>query len=109
MREPRSSEAVAEETRSSDDIAAGRFRRTIPLVTLTARIAAEATTARVRGDLTAVGRDEFHARTAERYAETLGRSKGALMKAGQMLSFVAADRVVPSEFRSTYRTALARL
>jgi predicted unusual protein kinase regulating ubiquinone biosynthesis (AarF/ABC1/UbiB family) len=100
---------AAQEPRSGDDIAGGRFRRTVPLVTLTARVAAEAATARVRGDLTAAGLDEFHARTAERYAETLGRSKGALMKAGQMLSFVAADRVLPSEFRSTYRTALARL
>jgi predicted unusual protein kinase regulating ubiquinone biosynthesis (AarF/ABC1/UbiB family) len=109
MPEAESSDVVAGEAHFSDDIAGGRFRRTVPLVTLTARIAAEAATARVRGNLTDSAREEFHARTAERYAETLGRSKGALMKAGQMLSFVAADRVVPSEFRSVYRTALARL
>jgi predicted unusual protein kinase regulating ubiquinone biosynthesis (AarF/ABC1/UbiB family) len=105
----RESSDVAGETHVSDGIAGGRVRRTVPLVTLTARIAAEAATAWVRGDVTPSGRGEFHARTAERYADTLGRSKGALMKAGQVLSFVAADPVVPSEFRSIYRTALARL
>ena len=52
---------------------------------------------------------EFHARTAERYAELLGRSKGALMKAGQMLSFASFAPAVPEEFQSIYRTALERL
>ncbi|MGH2912888.1 MAG: ABC1 kinase family protein, partial [Solirubrobacteraceae bacterium] len=51
----------------------------------------------------------FHARTAERYAELLGNSKGALMKAGQMLSFVAVAPAVPEEFRSIYQAALMRL
>ena len=52
---------------------------------------------------------EFHVRTAERYAELLGRSKGALMKAGQMLSFASAGPAVPAEFQSIYQAALARL
>ena len=52
---------------------------------------------------------EFHVRTAERYAELLGNSKGALMKAGQMLSFVSASPAVPTEFQSIYQSALTRL
>ena len=63
----------------------------------------------LRSKLTGADSTEFHVRTAERYAELLGRSKGALMKAGQMLSFVSAGPAVPAEFQSIYQTALARL
>jgi predicted unusual protein kinase regulating ubiquinone biosynthesis (AarF/ABC1/UbiB family) len=63
----------------------------------------------LRGKLTGADSTEFHVRTAERYAELLGHSKGALMKAGQMLSFVSASPAVPAEFQSTYQAALARL
>ncbi|HTA37287.1 MAG TPA: AarF/ABC1/UbiB kinase family protein [Solirubrobacteraceae bacterium] len=52
---------------------------------------------------------EFHARTAERYAELLGRSKGALMKAGQMLSFASVAPAVPADLQSVYQSALMRL
>jgi len=92
-----------------DGIDQGRLRRTAPLVSLTARTAGEAVVARVRGKVTGADSSEFHIRTAERYAELLGRSKGALMKAGQMLSFAAITPTVPSEFQSIYQTALARL
>ncbi|HLL91503.1 MAG TPA: hypothetical protein VK252_01085, partial [Solirubrobacteraceae bacterium] len=59
-----------------DGIDQGRLRRTAPLVSLTARTAGEAVVARVRGKVTGADSSEFHIRTAERYAELLGRSKG---------------------------------
>ncbi len=85
------------------------MRRTAPLVGLAARTAGEAVVAGLRGKLVGADGAEFHARTAERYAELLGRSKGALMKAGQMLSIVSVGSFVPAEFQSAYQTALARL
>lgn len=63
----------------------------------------------LRSKLTGADSAEFHIRTAERYAELLGHSKGALMKAGQMLSFVAAVPAVPREFQPVYQAALTRL
>ena len=92
-----------------DGIARGRLRRTAPLVGLTARTAGEAVVVGLRSKLTGADSTEFHVRTAERYAELLGRSKGALMKAGQMLSFVSAGPAVPAEFQSIYQAALTRL
>jgi predicted unusual protein kinase regulating ubiquinone biosynthesis (AarF/ABC1/UbiB family) len=89
-----------------DGIGRGRLRRAAPLVGLTARTAGEAVVVGLRSKLTGADSSEFHARTAERYAEVLGRSKGALMKAGQMLSFVS---VGPDQFQSVYQTALTRL
>jgi predicted unusual protein kinase regulating ubiquinone biosynthesis (AarF/ABC1/UbiB family) len=86
-----------------------RVRRTAPLVSLTARTAGEAVVAGLRGKLTGADGAEFHERTAERYSELLGRSKGALMKAGQMLSLVSVGPAVPAEFQVIYQTALARL
>ncbi|MGA8363055.1 MAG: AarF/ABC1/UbiB kinase family protein [Solirubrobacteraceae bacterium] len=92
-----------------DGISRGRLRRTAPLAALSARTAGEAVVVGVRGKLTGADPTDFHVRTAERYAELLGRSKGALMKAGQMLSFVSVGSVVPAEFQSIYRAALVRL
>jgi len=63
----------------------------------------------LRSKLTGADSTEFHIRTAERYAELLGRSKGALMKAGQMLSLISAGPAVPEEFQSIYQVALRRL
>jgi predicted unusual protein kinase regulating ubiquinone biosynthesis (AarF/ABC1/UbiB family) len=91
------------------DVRVGRLRRTAPLISLTARTVAESAVVGLRGKLTGADSTEFHVRTAERYAELLGRSKGALMKAGQMLSFAGTCPAVPAEFQSIYRTALARL
>ncbi|HXC46192.1 MAG TPA: AarF/ABC1/UbiB kinase family protein [Solirubrobacteraceae bacterium] len=93
----------------NDGIGQGRLRRAVPLVGLAARGAGEALAARLRGGRTAAERTEFHVRSAERYAELLGHSKGALMKAGQMLSFVAASPAVPAEFQPIYQAALAGL
>ncbi|HZT66591.1 MAG TPA: AarF/ABC1/UbiB kinase family protein [Acidimicrobiales bacterium] len=84
----------------------GRIRRTAPVARLAARTAAGKVVAAVRrrtgGDMS-----EFHARSAERYAELLGQSKGALMKAGQMLSFVGA--AFPEEQRQVFQSALRGL
>jgi predicted unusual protein kinase regulating ubiquinone biosynthesis (AarF/ABC1/UbiB family) len=63
----------------------------------------------LRSKLTGADPTDFHIRTAECYAELLGHSKGALMKAGQMLSMMSVGPAVPLEFQSTYQAALARL
>ncbi len=93
----------------NDGIGRGRLRRTAPLVGLTARTAGEAVIVGLRSKLTGASPAEFHVRTAERYAELLGRSKGALMKAGQMLSVMSLGPAVGNEFQATYQAALARL
>jgi predicted unusual protein kinase regulating ubiquinone biosynthesis (AarF/ABC1/UbiB family) len=79
------------------------------LAALTARTAGEAVVVGLRSKLTGADSTEFHVRTAERYAELLGRSKGALMKAGQMLSFMSLGPAVGRDFQSTYQAALTRL
>jgi predicted unusual protein kinase regulating ubiquinone biosynthesis (AarF/ABC1/UbiB family) len=94
---------------TGDGISQGRLRRSAPLVGLVAKTAGEAVVVGLRSRLTGADPGELHARTAERYAEVLGRSKGALMKAGQMVSFMSLGPAVPEEFRSAYQTALARL
>lgn len=95
--------------RSDEDLETGRMRRLAPLAGLTARTVGEAAALAARGKLEGNGRAEFHARSAERYAELFGRSKGALMKAAQMFSFVALRLPVPIELQSIYQTAFARL
>jgi predicted unusual protein kinase regulating ubiquinone biosynthesis (AarF/ABC1/UbiB family) len=100
---------LADAPRKGDGISRGRLRRTAPLAALSARTAGEAAVVGLRGKLTGADSTEFHVRTAERYAELLGHSKGALMKAGQMLSFVSAAPAVPEEFQSIYQAALTRL
>jgi predicted unusual protein kinase regulating ubiquinone biosynthesis (AarF/ABC1/UbiB family) len=92
-----------------DGIGRGRLRRTVPLVGLAARTAGEAFAAKLRGGWTDADRAEFHVRSAERYAELLGHSKGALMKAGQMASFALISPAVPAELQSIYQTALMGL
>jgi predicted unusual protein kinase regulating ubiquinone biosynthesis (AarF/ABC1/UbiB family) len=96
-------------TRPEDGIPRGRLARAAPLLGLAARTAGEAVVAGLRGGLTGEDGIEFHVRTAERYAKLLGHSRGALMKAGQMLSFTPANPAVPAEFQSIYHTALSRL
>nr|WP_168433757.1 MULTISPECIES: AarF/ABC1/UbiB kinase family protein [unclassified Mycolicibacterium] len=81
----------------------------MPLAGFTARAAGGRLVAELRervGDDGAVER--FHERTAERYTELLGASKGALMKAGQILSMVDADAIGNAGF-APYQKALARL
>ena len=81
----------------------------MPLAGFTARAASGRVVAGLRkqaGDVDAVER--FHERTAERYAELLGHSKGVLMKAGQMLSMIDTGSVGLEEL-SPYQRALSRL
>lgn len=89
-------------------IPAGRMRRAAPLLGTAARTTGEA----VIGALRWRGRPpepEAYARRAERYAELLGHSKGALMKAGQILSYVPFGTAVPPESRAVFQAAMARL
>jgi predicted unusual protein kinase regulating ubiquinone biosynthesis (AarF/ABC1/UbiB family) len=81
----------------------------MPLAGFTARAAGGRLVAGLRektGTTGAVGR--FHERTAERYAELLGHSKGALMKAGQIFAMVDAHSIGNGEL-SPYQKALTRL
>jgi hypothetical protein len=73
----------------NDPVPQGRLRRTMPLAGFTARAAGGRIVAGLRertGNAEAV--NLFHQRTAERYADLLGHSKGVLMKAGQFFSMV---------------------
>ncbi|MBO0872159.1 MAG: AarF/ABC1/UbiB kinase family protein [Pseudonocardia sp.] len=100
--------------RGAGPITTGRVRRMIPLVGATGRTAGEAVAAalqrRVRGaEPDAAARQ---ARAADRYVELLGRSRGVLMKAGQILSFVSPGAPSSAESaaqRSIYQAAMQRL
>jgi predicted unusual protein kinase regulating ubiquinone biosynthesis (AarF/ABC1/UbiB family) len=102
-------EDPSEAAPSGSDLARERLRRAVPIAALSARTAGEAVLVGLRGKLTGADSSDFHIRTAERYAELLGRSKGALMKTGQMMSFVAGNPAVPAEFQAVYQATLTRL
>jgi predicted unusual protein kinase regulating ubiquinone biosynthesis (AarF/ABC1/UbiB family) len=87
----------------------GRIRRTMPLAGFTARAAGGRLVAGLRekaGNDGAV--EQFHERTAERYAELLGQSRGVLMKVGQVISLVDARTYGTGGFWP-YQKALSRL
>ncbi|HEY1970961.1 MAG TPA: AarF/ABC1/UbiB kinase family protein, partial [Pseudonocardia sp.] len=95
-------------------VAKGRVGRVAPLVGLAGRTAGEAVVAslrnRRRDDHQAhQARVEFHTRTATHWARQLGRSRGVLMKAGQILSVIMPDTVVENDYRGIYQAAFARL
>lgn len=89
----------------------GRLRRTAPLAAASARAAGEGVVdvlrRRLRGERGAGL--EFHIRNAERYGDVLSRSKGVLMKVGQILSFVDTAAALDRRYGDVYRTALASL
>lgn len=89
----------------------GRLGRAAPLAAASAIAATEGVVEvlrrRLRGQR-GVSVD-FHVRNAERYAELLSRSKGMLMKAGQILSFVDTSPALDGRYADVYRTALASL
>lgn len=87
----------------------GRVRRIVPLAGLGARALGEAAALAFRGKLTGAAGTEFHIRTADRYVELFGRSKGALMKAAQTFSYAAFRVPVSIELQSIYQNAFARL
>jgi predicted unusual protein kinase regulating ubiquinone biosynthesis (AarF/ABC1/UbiB family) len=87
----------------------GRIRRTMPLVGFTARAAGGRLVAGLRrraGEDDAVER--FHERTAERYTELLGHSRGVLMKLGQTMSMIDSRAVGTGGFWP-YQKAMSRL
>src|SRR5687767_4126956 len=89
----------------------GRLRRTAPLAAMSARAAGEGVVDILRRRLkgqrgTSV---ELHIRNAERYADVLSRSKGVLMKVGQILSFVDIGAAVDKTYGEVYQAALASL
>ena len=92
-----------------DGIPTGRLRRTAPVAGLVARTTGEAVVKAMRRKVTGAEVQVDHERAAERYAQLLGRSKGALIKAGQALSFVSMSASVPPEARLAYQRALSRL
>lgn len=95
-----------ESTHDTDGITAGRVRRAVPMARLTARTTGEA----VIDSLKRRPPDpETYARRAERYVEVLGQSKGALMKAGQILSVIPVGNSVPPENRAAFQAAMSRL
>ena len=89
----------------------GRLRRTAPLAAMSARAAGggvvDILRRRLKGQRGASL--EFHIRNAERYADVLSRSKGVLMKVGQILSFVDISAAVDTNYGEVYRAALASL
>jgi len=89
----------------------GRVRRTVPLAALSARTAGEGVVdilrRRLKGERGASV--EFHVRNAERYADTLSRSKGVLMKVGQIVSYVDSSAVLEGPTGEIYRAALSSL
>ncbi|MGI5171354.1 ABC1 kinase family protein [Spirillospora sp. CA-253888] len=94
---------MTEESRKRK-VPGGRISRTAPLVALAGRTAGEAVVAALRGG---DAKAEFHRRAAERYTDRLGRSKGVLMKAGQLMSVVSFGP--GGGTGSPYQAALARL
>lgn len=95
-------------------VAGGRVARVVPLVGLAGRTAGEAVVASLRerrrgGPDSPERAVEFHTRHAARYAERLGRSRGVLMKAGQILSVVMPDTGVDTDYRGIYQAAFAKL
>ena len=91
----------------------GRVDRTIRLAGLAGRTVATRAQSRLRnhasGDAAQAAELARQERLAERYAEVLGDMKGAVMKVGQILSFVDLDGVVPGPYRDLFRWTLARL
>ena len=100
---------VSDSTDRFGSVQAGRVRRTVPVVGFAARAAGGRVVAGLRaraGDTEAV--DRFHDRTARRYADMLGHSKGVLMKAGQLMSSYDVNPDVGGPL-ATYQVALQRL
>jgi predicted unusual protein kinase regulating ubiquinone biosynthesis (AarF/ABC1/UbiB family) len=96
-------------TNRDNSVPRGRIRRTMPLAGFTARAAGGRLVAGLReksGQDGAV--DQFHERTAERYADLLGHSKGALMKVGQLMSMLDTRALGTGGFYP-YQKAMSRL
>lgn len=92
-----------------DAVPRGRVRRTMPLAGFTARAAGGRLVAGLREKAGQEGAVErFHERTAERYAELLGHSRGVLMKIGQIMSMLDTRTLGTGGFEP-YQKAMNRL
>ena len=92
-----------------DPVPRGRIRRTMPLAGFTARAAGGRVIAGLREKAGQDGAvEQFHERTAERYAELLGHSRGVLMKVGQIMSLLDTRAVGAGGFWP-YQKAMSRL
>ena len=87
-------------------IPTGRVRRVVPLAGLAARSAGDSVLAALQGRRSD---PELYVRRAERYVELLGRSKGALMKMGQVMSFIPFGAGLSPENREVFQASMARL
>jgi predicted unusual protein kinase regulating ubiquinone biosynthesis (AarF/ABC1/UbiB family) len=91
----------------------GRVGRTVRLAGLAGHTMATRTQTRIHrrasGEVAQAAERARQERLAERYAEVLGDMKGAVMKVGQILSFVDVDGVVPTSSRELFQSTLARL
>ena len=91
----------------------GRIGRTARLAGLAGHTLATRTQTRIHrragGEIALAAERARQERLAERYAEVLGDMKGAVMKVGQILSFVDVDGVVPASSRELFQSTLARL
>ena len=89
-------------SRDDGSIPTGRLRRTATPALLAARTAAAIAAAKaraMRGDSVAeIARDERLAAAATRVATSMGEMKGAVMKIGQLLSFVDSA-MIPEAYR----------
>ena len=78
----------------------GRVGRTVRLAGLAGHTVAARAQSRIHsravGDTAEASELARQERLAERYAEVLGDMKGAVMKVGQVLSFVDVDGVFPA-------------
>jgi predicted unusual protein kinase regulating ubiquinone biosynthesis (AarF/ABC1/UbiB family) len=91
----------------------GRVGRTVRLARLAGHTLAARTQTRIhgpaRGDAAQAAERARQERLAERYAEVLGDMKGAVMKVGQILSFVDVGGLVPESSRGVFQSTLTRL
>jgi predicted unusual protein kinase regulating ubiquinone biosynthesis (AarF/ABC1/UbiB family) len=91
----------------------GRIGRTARLAGLAGHTLATRTQTRIHrhadSDAAKAAERARQERLAERYAAVLGDMKGAVMKVGQILSFVDVDGVVPTSSRELFQSTLARL
>ena len=98
---------------SGSKLPTGRVDRSIRLAGLAGHTAITRAQTRVhghaRGDAAQAAELARQERLAQRYVEVLGDMKGAVMKVGQILSFVDIDGVVPAPYRDLFQGTLAQL
>lgn len=101
------------EPRAPKGMGRGRVARVAPLAGLAGRTVGEAVAASLRQRRHGPDGDDawrpFHVRNAQRYAELMGRSRGVLLKAAQIMSVVLPDEAVGDDVRGIYGAAFARL